>query len=253
MLDGPPASGGETIEPARPAPWGYFLTFVWTVLAFLVSTGAAIVCCFWWFGSDPLRSFQTPYDGVLVSVSTIASIPVQIAMLALAIRLRRWPVAEYLGLVMPRRRDIIRSVALLIVIVGVVEGVLFLLGKDVVTSFQVDSYRTAKAAGWLPGLFAAIVLVAPAGEEIMFRGFLYRGFVRRPGHEPYAIVIITLAWVMLHVQYDWDGLLQVFIIGLLLGWVRWSTGSTALTILMHMLMNLWATIETAVKMEGLLP
>ena len=41
----------------------------------------------------------------------------------------------------------------------------------------------------------AIVIVAPIGEEIVFRGFLYRGLVR-PGREMLAIVVISLAWAL---------------------------------------------------------
>ena len=56
----------------------------------------------------------------------------------------------------------------------------------------------------------------------------------------------------MHQQYDWVGLLQIFFIGLLLGWVRWSTGSIGLTILMHMTANLFASIETIIWVEWLL-
>jgi membrane protease YdiL (CAAX protease family) len=83
----------------------------------------------------------------------------------------------------------------------------------------------------------------------MFRGFVYRGFVRRPGNEPIAIVVISLAWMLLHVQYDWRDLPQIFIIGAALGWIRWSSGSTVLTIFLHALLNLWATIETVITLE----
>jgi len=55
----------------------------------------------------------------------------------------------------------------------------------------------------------------------------------------------------MHIQYDWFGLAQVFLIGMLLGWVRWRSGSTTLTILMHGLNNLWAMLETAAKAQGL--
>jgi membrane protease YdiL (CAAX protease family) len=37
----------------------------------------------------------------------------------------------------------------------------------------------------------------------------------------------------------------------LLGWARWRSGSTLLTILMHVLANLWATIESMIKVEWL--
>ena len=38
-------------------------------------------------------------------------------------------------------------------------------------------------------------------------------------------------------------------LGLVLGWFRWASGSTTLTIIMHVLINLEAMIETAIKVE----
>jgi membrane protease YdiL (CAAX protease family) len=46
-------------------------------------------------------------------------------------------------------------------------------------------------------------------------------------------------------------MLQVFFIGLLLAIARWRSGSTLLTIVMHVLINLWATIESMIKVEWL--
>ena len=59
---------------------------------------------------------------------------------------------------------------------------MYVSGRDLVPPFQVEAYQSAKDAGWLVGLMLAIVVVAPIGEEIAFRGFLYRGLVR-PGYE----------------------------------------------------------------------
>ena len=53
----------------------------------------------------------------------------------------------------------------------------------------------------------------------------------------------------MHVQYDAFTLTQIFLIGSLLGWLRWASGSTLLTILLHMLANLAATIQAAIKVE----
>ena len=46
-------------------------------------------------------------------------------------------------------------------------------------------------------------------------------------------------------------MLQVFVFGLLLGWMRWRSGSTLLTMLLHGLINLEATFETVVKVSVL--
>ena len=62
------------------------------------------------------------------------------------------------------------------------------------------------------------------------------------------MLIISLIWSMLHVQYDWFGTAQVFAIGVLFGFVRWRTGSTTLAILMHVLLNLESVVETVFVM-----
>ena len=50
------------------------------------------------------------------------------------------------------------------------------------------------------------------------------------------------------VTHHHAGITQVFLTGLVLGWVRWRSGSTTLTSLLHMLVNLGATVETIIKM-----
>jgi membrane protease YdiL (CAAX protease family) len=53
------------------------------------------------------------------------------------------------------------------------------------------------------------------------------------------------------VQYDWYVIAQIFIFGLLLGWMRWATGSTLLTILLHALINTEGMLETLVDLKWL--
>ncbi len=78
----------------------------------------------------------------------------------------------------------------------------------------------------------------------MFRGFLFRGWARSPRSVGPAVVVISILWAMLHIQYDWAGVLQIFVIGLFLGWMRWRSGSVVLTFLLHALFNLEGTLET---------
>ena len=61
------------------------------------------------------------------------------------------------------------------------------------------------------------------------------------------IAFTALMWALVHVQYDWYVTGQVFVFGLLLGWMRWATGSTLLTIVLHGLINLEGMLETVVQ------
>jgi len=140
------------------------------------------------------------------------------------------------------------AVLCIVALIVVFDVLMVASGRELVPLFQVEAYQSAKEAGWLVWLMLAIVVVAPVGEEIVFRGFLYRGLVR-PGREMLAIAVISLAWAFLHIQYDWLGMAQIFAAGLILGWFRWASGSTTLTIVMHILINAEAMLETTIKVE----
>jgi membrane protease YdiL (CAAX protease family) len=222
-------------------------SIVWTLAALLIGIVVASVFLGILSGAGSQRS-SNAYDGVMIAFGIIASVPAQVAVLVFAAQWRRWPPAIYLGLVTPRRAEVIVAVACVFALAVVFDGILFLSGRELVQPSQVEAWRTAVDAGWLVGLLAAIVVVAPIGEEIIFRGFLFRGLAK-PGWEVHAVGGIALAWALLHIQYDWFGMAQIFLAGLMLGWFRWASGSTVLTIGMHMLINLLSMIETWIKVE----
>jgi membrane protease YdiL (CAAX protease family) len=188
------------------------------------------------------------YDGVVITIGALASVPMQVAVLAFAAHLRSWKPQDYFALNVPKRGEVIFAAFCVIALTMAFDALMYVSGRDVVPPFQADAYQSAKDAGWLIGLLLAIVVVAPVGEEIVFRGFLYRGLLR-PGHEVLAIIAISLAWALLHIQYDWLGMAQIFTAGLVLGWFRWASGSTSVTIVMHVLINAEAMLETAIKVE----
>ena len=227
--------------------WGYWATFGWSVLAFIVGQFLALAFLVWWRISDLNSILSTPFDGKSVTLFIVISNPLMIAVLAGAVRLARASQIDYLALHLPRARDVAIGIVWLIGLVIVSDLALYFGGRDLITPFQSQSYATAAAEGWLPALLAAAILVAPAGEEIMFRGFIFRGWARSDRSLWPAIVVISLLWAALHIQYDWTGVLQIFVIGLFLGWMRWRSGSTLLTFFLHALFNLEGTLETAVQ------
>ena len=112
------------------------------------------------------------------------------------------------------------------------------LGREIQPGFMGDVLKAAQAEGALWLLVIAFCVAAPISEEFFARGFLYRGwsesFLRPRG----AIILSSLAWTSLHLQYDWFFFGEVFSIGLLFGYLRYRTGSTWLTVVLHGLNNL---------------
>jgi uncharacterized protein len=229
--------------------WGYWATFGWALLAFMVGQFGALALLLWVRAADIETLLADPYDGVTVTLFLLIANPIMIAVIALAVRCARAGLAEYLALVWPPRHELVLGLVSLIGVIAVGDALLFVSGRDLVSSFQTQSYATAAAEGWLAPMAAAAIVLAPAGEEVLFRGFLFRGWARSPRSVWPAIAVISIAWAALHIQYDWAGMLQIFIVGLFLGWIRWRSGSMLLTFLLHALFNLEATVETVLQVQ----
>jgi len=228
--------------------WGIAATLGFAVLAFGLGQAVGIGALSAAMGGDLLVS---RYDGVTVAVALLVGNPVQVITLALAARMTGENLLSYFALDVPRRRDVIIAVAGLAVVIIVGDVLTWALGRDLVPSFQIQIHRSARATGALISLWLALIVVAPVGEELLFRGFLFRGFVREPRDALPGILAIALIWSLLHIQYDWFGASLVFGIGVLLGFVRLYSGSTTLVILLHMLLNLESVLETVVVLGWL--
>ncbi len=231
--------------------WGYWATLGWAFLAFAAGQLGALVAVVVWRAGALSALLETPYDGRFVTLSVLVSTPITIAVLALAVWFARARLAEYLALSWAPTHYVITAIVWLVGLIAVSDASLYFSGRPLVTPFQEQSYATAAAEGWLPLMLAAAILVAPASEELLFRGFLFRGWARSDRMAWPAIVLISLLWAALHVQYDWTGILQIFVIGLFLGWTRWRSQSTLLTFVLHALFNLEGTFETALQMRFL--
>jgi uncharacterized protein len=227
----------------------YLKTLGWGILAFLAGQLVASGAVLWWWHGDLLGMQAAQYDGATVTISVLVLNPVTIGVLLLAIRAAGAKAAEYLALVWPRSRDFIIGVVGIVIIIAATDAILYITGRAIVSPFQVISYSTAVQQGWLLPYIFATVIVAPAGEEAMFRGYLFRGFARSEQTAWPAIVVISLLWTLPHLQYDWTGMAEIFVAGLFLGWVRWRSGSTLLTFLLHALFNLEGTIETILQVK----
>jgi uncharacterized protein len=184
------------------------------------------------------------FDGAAVAVALLAGNPIQVITVALAARMTGEDLFAYLALNAPRRREVVIAVAGLVLLILIGDGLTLALGRNLASPFELDIHRTALAEGALLPLWIAMIVVAPVGEEILFRGFLFRGFIHEPRDALPGILAISLIWAVLHLQYDWFGTALVFVLGLFLGLVRLWSGSTTLVILLHMLVNLESVVKT---------
>ena len=117
-------------------------------------------------------------------------------------------------------------------------------GREVEPGFMGEVLKSARADGALWLLVIAFCVAAPISEEFFARGFLYRGWSESFLGPAGAIVLSSMVWTGLHLQYDWYFLGEVFSIGLLFGYLRYRSGSTWLTTILHGLNNLAAVVQT---------
>ena len=225
-------------------PWGRLSTLALSAVVLLASQTIALAALVWWYGIPLAHLPAIGGDGIAVSIVILVSTPIEVLMLALLAQRTGISASEYLGWRLPRRADVIVGIGAVIGFIILANVVSWLAGRNLVTAFQNDIYTTAAAQGWLTLLWIAVIVVTPIGEETLFRGFLFRGWFREPNDAWLAIVLTALLFAIMHVQYDWFVITQVFGFGLLLGWMRWASGSTLLTMLLHAMINLEGMIET---------
>jgi CAAX protease family protein len=231
----------------RPPPWGYFATLVWALLAAALcaaTLGAVIMAWTVWQVGSPSLDFLDEFldEPLWVGLAVAIASAVLVAVVALAARLRGWSAQEYLGLCWPAWRDL--GIALVLLAVFSVMSNIILHLLDVTNPISLrDDYRDARAAdvSWLFWINA--VIIGPVSEEILTRGFLQRGWVRPQYGALPGIAAISTLWAALHFPYGWILCADIFVMGLLLGWARWRSGSTVTAILMHALYNLWQMLQ----------
>lgn len=229
--------------------WKFWGALLWGILVFAaMGVGQiAVVVYFVWTQQAPMDAtamIAMLGDGRTIALSVIAGLPGVLLVLWIATRLSRMSFADYLGLQkFSWKYFLLGAVGLAALSQGwdfVARGV----GHEVTPGFMGEVLKTARAENSLWLLVLSFCVAAPLTEELMTRGFMYRGwsesFLRPLG----AIVLSSLAWTCMHLQYDAFFLGQVLSIGLLFGYLRYASGSTWVTIVLHGFNNLAATLQT---------
>lgn len=234
------------------SPWGPWATVGWTLLCIVVFcvaqvAGLLIFAVYEFATNRGVKLASLDRDGDALFLATLLGTAATIGLIALLVKFRGYPARDYLALYWPARRSVLIAFGGLAVLLFATDLTSYLLGRPLVPTVMVDVYRTA----WLPTLLLAMVVLAPLGEEILFRGFLYEGIAASQAGPIVAIIVSTATFALMHVQYDWYGVLGVAAIGLYLGVVRYRAGSLFLTMLLHAAANVVATIEVIVQQEWL--
>jgi membrane protease YdiL (CAAX protease family) len=80
-----------------------------------------------------------------------------------------------------------------------------------------------------------VVIIAPLIEEMVFRGFFQRILEYHFKNTRIAILISALTFAVFHFNPWWA--LQILLIGIILGYVAWKTGSIVASFILHAINN----------------
>jgi membrane protease YdiL (CAAX protease family) len=236
------------VPPAEKRVWGPWATagfgVVILVVLFLVmvfimvilAVGVALYQMDTTFTIEGFTDSIYSYMGLFVSISGIVAYAAGTGLTLTFIKARGGAgIAEYLGL-----RRIGWKVPLVLILITAVLVILEVLISKVVqvteadSKIMVDIYNTAV---WPVLLWTLVVIFAPIFEEVLFRGFLFEGFIRSRLGLIGTIFLTSLIWTGLHAGYGLYSLGTIFVIGIVMGIIRYKTGSLWSTMLLHALYN----------------
>ncbi len=231
-------------------PWSFWVTVGFSAIIGVVCLAVQVVVCIVFVIVAKAGGSQVPVEqlaqslsknGLLMAVSMIAAAPVTIGLCVLFAFLRKGiGVRDYLAIQRFSGRQLLTWLGALVCFMIVSDGLTLLIGRPIVDESMVQAYTTSVFPALL--LFAVIVCASLA-EECFFRGFLFKGLVHSWMGPVGAAVAASLLWSVLHSQYDLYGITSIFVGGLLLGAARIRTKSILMPMIMHVAMNVIASIE----------
>lgn len=238
-----------TMAPAPSRVWKFWGTAVWGVVIFaamFVGQIGAIVYLVW-VGGDPIDMTSLQRVGrepASLALSVTMGLPATLAAVWLAVRIKKASFVDYLALFWPSWKQLLFGAVGLIVIVVAWETMSRSLGREATPGFMTDLLKSGRDRGAAVLLLFAFSVAAPMSEEVLARGFLLRGWSASFLGVSGAIILSSLVWTAVHLQYDLYFLAEVFSIGLWFGYMRHRAGSLWLTIVLHALNNLTAVVLT---------
>jgi hypothetical protein len=250
-----PATSGQDRQDSR--IWGFWPTIGFSLAIFFSFVAAQsvvgvafLVAKLGSVGSieQLLESLTT--DGLLVSLSVIASAVLCTGLILLFIRLKGTGIKEYLGLVPLSWRMVLALVGLVVLLLVALEVIGRLAGVTPDPSYMADMEAIYQSSGSPVILWLAVAGFAPLFEEVFFRGFLFIGIHHSRLGAVGAVLITAIFWSVMHLQYDIAGLIQILVLGIVFGIVRLKTKSLWSTLLMHSLWNAAAMLAVMLSLSG---
>jgi membrane protease YdiL (CAAX protease family) len=247
-------SSENTAAPADKRPWGLWASLIWYLIIF-----EGVERLFDYALNRTGLQAIADHNQVLSGLRAFIAWGLQFLVLVLAVRMTGIPLRDYLAWRRPRVGYIAIGIAIVVAIYALLAALTVAAGGG---PGVVADYRSAMAGGGSPWWFVLrwwpSFILAPFVEESFFRGFLWRGVEFRLGSGA-AFAVTTLVFAAIHYDYwaaggviDPPSVVQYLLFSALFGWLRWRSGSTIVTMIVHCADNLLLSVMV-VAMSALLP
>ncbi len=151
---------------------------------------------------------------------------------------KKLPLAESLRL-NPVSREVVFTTILLSIGAMIISDEINILVDMIIpmpdSFLQVEAMLTPENPLSLFLLIITIVFLAPIGEELLFRGFLQKYLENAWGDVTRAILFSSLFFAAIHFNPFW--MIQIYFLGVLLGYLAWRTQSVLPCIIFHIIIN----------------
>jgi membrane protease YdiL (CAAX protease family) len=236
----------------KTGPWGFWATLsiglaiglVWIVSQIIFGVGYFLIRLSG-VGVDKESSEQLfkglEHDGLMIGTASLGALPVILAGCVFFAWLRRKrgiTIREYLALNSMSWKSWIFWPVATIPIMLAVSFILIQMGAPEIDPWMKALGENVTHFGWLA---LAIVVCAPIGEEFIFRGFLFKGWMESGLGKWGTVLLTSFLFAIIHSQYGVWGLTGVFILGVLMGIARVRSNSLWAPISIHFANNLMAT------------
>ena len=237
--------------------WGPWATAFWSVailLAFVIIQalffGVYVAGHTSGAGASEIEqaALQLRNDGDVIALATLITTVLCVPLVFVAVRLKRGARLDaYLPITRPPNHVLVRWLVFTGIFLFASDMLTLITGHPIVPDFMKDAYASTDSK---PLLWLALIVAAPIFEEALFRGFMISGFSRSWMGYSGAVLLTSLAWALIHFQYDAYGIITVFAFGVFLGIARVKTGSLAMPYLIHAVANAVATLEAALSVSA---
>lgn len=250
---GQPNADTTALEsPKEMRPYGFWLTSLFALIV-VIAWGilqSVVLLVYVQFTGDELtpKAIEAlTLDGFFLGVVTVTTAPAAVLFTLFFVWTRGLKVSDYLALNPVTIKTVLLWCVIGIAVAIAADYVKYFFGFPVVSTFIEESYRTA---GSLVLFTIAIVVMAPLWEEILFRGFVFAGYARSPVGPIGAILIPSVIWAAIHMQYEIHDIVTIFVLGIVIGVARWRTNSLYVPIAIHLVLNSIALVSVALTIDG---